>query len=298
MKLVFLNGGLANQVFQYLFFRCGQIRHPEEEWILDDSFFYVHQVHHGYELGKVFGVDDQNLLSRHFDQDVWDYMIEQKKENNRSIPQIMKTYGTEFVMLAQCDNYKKWNPFDGEVMDVSAAAFHPEIMDVKGNIYYHGYWIGRAWFDTFQNTFGQKLIFPEMLPQDSLNQKYRSHILSVNSTLLHIRRGDYVTDGLTMPIHCYSQMISKMLEYVPDMVLFVFSDDPDWCEAHAQEIGLTLAAETVYVRGNQNENAFRDLELMSLCKNVLVSNSAFCYLATLLNQNIHYILNPTNRKTR
>ena len=39
MKLAFLNGGLANQVFQYLFFRCGQMHHPEEEWILDDSFF-------------------------------------------------------------------------------------------------------------------------------------------------------------------------------------------------------------------------------------------------------------------
>ncbi|XME04278.1 hypothetical protein QYZ88_008915 [Lachnospiraceae bacterium C1.1] len=39
MKLVFLNGGLANQTFQYVFFRIGQLRHPDEEWILDDSFF-------------------------------------------------------------------------------------------------------------------------------------------------------------------------------------------------------------------------------------------------------------------
>ena len=40
MKIVFLNGGLANQVFQYMFFRAAQLRHMNnEEWILDDSFF-------------------------------------------------------------------------------------------------------------------------------------------------------------------------------------------------------------------------------------------------------------------
>ena len=33
MKLVFFNGGLANQVFQYIFYRLGQLRHPEEEMV-------------------------------------------------------------------------------------------------------------------------------------------------------------------------------------------------------------------------------------------------------------------------
>ena len=34
------------------------------------SFFFVLNVHNGYELEKVFGIQ-ANLLSKYFDEDVW-----------------------------------------------------------------------------------------------------------------------------------------------------------------------------------------------------------------------------------
>ena len=41
MRIQYFNGGLANQIFQYIFYRYGQLStgHPEE-WFLDDSFFF------------------------------------------------------------------------------------------------------------------------------------------------------------------------------------------------------------------------------------------------------------------
>ncbi len=78
LKIQYLNGGLANQVFQYIFYRYAQSVRPEEQWFLDDSFFFVQKAHNGYELGKVFGLTP-NLLSQSLDADVWKELIENKK---------------------------------------------------------------------------------------------------------------------------------------------------------------------------------------------------------------------------
>ena len=95
MKIVFLNGGLANQAFQYLFFRYAELTDSSEEWLLDDSFFFTNEVHNGYELDRVFGVRPR-LISEHFDRDVWEYMIGLKKRG-KSIPQIFLDNGEEIA---------------------------------------------------------------------------------------------------------------------------------------------------------------------------------------------------------
>lgn len=91
MKIQFLNGGLANQVFQYIFVRFAEMHHPGEQWFLDDSFFFVNDIHNGYELEKVFGVKP-NLLSNYFEEDVWQELIRLKKEGS-SIPQSFQEMG-------------------------------------------------------------------------------------------------------------------------------------------------------------------------------------------------------------
>lgn len=92
MKIQYLNGGLANQVFQYIFVRFAELYNPQNEpWFIDDSFFFLNNVHNGYELEKVFGIQ-ANLLSRHFDSDVWAEFIKNKK-NGFSIAQSFKNLG-------------------------------------------------------------------------------------------------------------------------------------------------------------------------------------------------------------
>ncbi|MCI9144363.1 MAG: alpha-1,2-fucosyltransferase, partial [Lachnospiraceae bacterium] len=50
MKIQFLNGGLANQAFQYIFTRVYELSHPGEVIYMDDSYFALNTVHNGYEL--------------------------------------------------------------------------------------------------------------------------------------------------------------------------------------------------------------------------------------------------------
>ena len=91
MKIQFLNGGLANQVFQYLFARGYELTNPGAIMYLDDSYFALHSVHNGYELTNVFGIHP-HMVSSLFETDVWEYILNQKKEG-LSLPQILSNNG-------------------------------------------------------------------------------------------------------------------------------------------------------------------------------------------------------------
>ena len=90
-KIQFLNGGLANQAFQYIFARYYELSHPGGVMYMDDSYFALNTVHNGYELEKVFGIKP-HMLSEVFDQEMWQYILEERK-NGKSIPQILLIMG-------------------------------------------------------------------------------------------------------------------------------------------------------------------------------------------------------------
>ena len=54
------------------------------------------------------------------------------------------------------------------------------------------------------------------------------------------------------------------------------------------ELGLDQFWTVTYVEGNTNGKNYVDMQLMSMCKGMVMSNSAFCYLAALLNRDLIY----------
>ena len=293
MKIVFFNGGLANQVFQYIFYRYGQIHKPDEEWVLDDSAFFLKKIHNGYELENVFSLHP-NLLSNNFDPDVWDYMIQLKKTQNKSIPQILLDNGTEIKMVVENPNWAEWNPFNGVLLATDTDKVVPAITEFPDSIYYHGYWIASGWFRLVEKEIREELGFSEITEPSNL--EYMDMIQNSVSCSIHIRRGDYVRLGITAPEEYYLKYINDVMVAKPDITLFVFSDDIDYCRLHMHELGLDLPKKTVFIEGNSGEKAFRDLQLMSCCENMINANSAFCFLAALLNKNLKMYISPINRK--
>lgn len=290
MKIQYLNGGLANQVFQYIFVRFAELYNPQSEpWLIDDSFFFINNVHNGYELEKVFGIQ-ANLLSRYFEQDVWEELIKNKK-NGLSIAQSFKTLGFDIQMVAETANYKEHNPFDGKVFEIPANEFHPEITSLPlQNVYYHGYWINKQWFESYKNVLKKELAFPPIA--DIRNQSYADKIKSSNSIGVHIRRGDYVDIGWDLDNNYYLQSMQTLTAQHPDADFFIFSDDLVWCQLHASQLGFDLTSKITYVEGNIHGQNFRDLQLMSMCKGLLMSNSAFCFLAALLSDDLKFCIQP------
>lgn len=285
MHIQFLNGGLANQVFQYIFVRYAEnYLNNGERWFLDDSFFFVNNVHNGYELKKVFGIE-ANLLSNYFDADVWNLMIKNKRENNISIPQQLKNYGMEIDMLTESPTAFEMNPFDGLIYIIECNKFHPQITKLPGNVYYHGYWVNNNWLNGYKDIIKNELKFPEITEKNNID--YSNMIKNTNSTCVHVRRGDYINLGWILEKDLYKNSIKTVLNIESDITLFVFSDDIEYCKQNADELGFLLPQKTIFIEGNKGENAYRDMQLMSMCRNTIVSNSAFSYLASLLNNDIH-----------
>ncbi|MBQ7833100.1 MAG: alpha-1,2-fucosyltransferase [Lachnospiraceae bacterium] len=295
MKIQFINGGLANQVFQYIFVRHAELANPgQEKWYFDDSFFDVVDIHNGYELERVFGIK-ANLLSKYFEPDVWEEFIRLKKEG-KSVPQTLKDFGMDIAMYAETSNYKHFNPFDGQIVTFYGAnEFHPDLTRLQyPNIYYHGYWINKNWLATYREPILKELTFPAITLPSAI--EYANRIMCESVAAVHIRRGDYVDLGWDIGCEYYQKTIRELTEQYQGFVLFVFSDDLNWCREHAKELGLDLAKDVVYVEGNTGQNSYIDMQLMSMCQGMIISNSAFSYLAALMNNRLTFYANPTSRE--
>jgi hypothetical protein len=176
------------------------------KWYGNNDIFVLWE-NNGYELEKVFGIKAP-MLSDVFDEEVWNFILEQKKQG-KSVPQILCENGIPLYMLAEVDEYMESNPFDGQVDRTPANQYNPQILNYKGDIYYHGYWINKNWFATYRDEFLKIFTFPPIT--DEKNKKYMDSILNSNSCSIHIRRGDYVTLGWAMEIEHYRKLIEIYL---------------------------------------------------------------------------------------
>lgn len=260
---------------------------------MDDSYFAVHTVHNGYELESVFGIRP-HMLSDCFDQEVWNSILNEKK-SGKSVPQVFYENQISVQMIAETGNHSEFNPFDGEIFMIPNNGYYPEILDVPGNIYYHGYWINKNWFAWYQDIFLMEFAFPEIT--DERNCGYLRQILNSDSVSVHIRRGDYVALGWDLDMDIYRSGIKTFAGQVPgNWHLFVFSDDIVWCREHEHELGFRSFSEITYVEGNVQGKNYLDLQLMTKCQAMILSNSAFSYLAALLNPARKYTLNLSDRE--
>lgn len=294
MKIQFLNGGLANQAFQYIFARYYELSHPGEIMYLDDSYFALNTVHNGYELEKVFGIK-AHMLSECFDDEVWAFILEERRKG-KSVPQILCENEIDIYMISEAGNsYQSFNPFNGRVLNIPGNGYYPEVLDEPGDIYYHGYWICKNWFAAYHKEFLKEFRFPELTGQ---NLELMKIIQTTNSVSIHIRRGDYVTLGWAFQLKEYRKCVNLLASGLPvkDWNLFVFSDDIPWCREHQRDLGFDRFASVTFVEGNTHGKNYIDMQLMSRCKSMILSNSAFCYLAALLNTEMQYYVNPTSRE--
>lgn len=293
MKIQFLNGGLANQAFQYVFARYYELSHPGEVMYMDDSYFALNTVHNGYELEKVFGIRP-HMLSDCFDDEVWSFILSERKKG-KSVPQILCENGIEMYMISEVGKgHMNFNPFDGKVLSAPCNEYCPQVQNAVGDVYYHGYWINKKWFTRYEDVFLEEFRFPEIL--DERNLQYKKEIETSDSVSIHIRRGDYVTLGRALDSDCYKRWIAEFLATYPgNWKVFVFSDDIPWCKEHEEELGLDSFSQVAFVEGNIQGQNYRDLQLMSMCKGMIMSNSAFCFLAALLNTQKKCCLNCTTR---
>lgn len=263
MLIVKFEGGLGNQLFQYAFLEYLKLNN--QEVYADISDYKYHEHHYGYEIEKVFGCD----IKKADKKQIHTLAIE---HNNLAIKTLEK------VLRIQI--YKK-NEFN-ELDRIGVVNAGPILRD----IYFSGYWQNVYYVNMTQTVLRDKLTFKESV--QGKNLECYEHFKGVNTVSVHIRRKDYLHNvnlGGICQKHYYDEAINYMKEKLTDPVFFFFSDDIDWCKS---EFGET--PENYYVDWNIGKDSFRDMQLMSLCKNNIIANSSFSWWGAWLNSNIKKIV--------
>ena len=116
-------------------------------------------------------------------------------------------------------------------------------------------------------------------------------IKDCNSTSIHIRRGDYVSNSITNSFHgvCGIDYYKKAIEIVKkrsknsDCKFFIFSDDIDWSKNN-------LIGDEFFFASSNSLSDVEELLLMSNCNNNIIANSSFSWWGAWLNNNVNKIV--------
>jgi len=298
-----MNGGLGNQVFQYIFARFLELS-PGSQVLIDDSHYFLFEdkikenkedkpqdnqsgTHNGYELEYVFpNATKPTLLSRYFDQDVWDYMVAVMKKSEVpeiSIAQQILDNGLEDqITIFEATPQYVSDAYTGEKHFTPGNRYNSDLRKIDGNIYFYGYWINPGYLKACGEIILRDLTFRPIT--DARNKQYEKAIKNSASVGVHIRRGDFVKLQWDIPNSYYKDQLGKIKSRIPNATFFIFCDNIEWCKENADELGIP-ADSAVFVEGNFDYlNNYIDMQLMAMCDTLVVGGSSFSYLASLLNR--------------
>lgn len=111
---------------------------------------------------------------------------------------------------------------------------------------------------------------------DEFNLKY-PQLLSSDTLSIHIRRGDYLMNPNIHPTVGVSYLEKAIQEIGGYSTVFVFSEDKKWVTDNLLLDNMILVDET---------EDYKEMWLMSLCKNNIICNSTFSWWGSFLNRNV------------
>jgi len=253
MIIVRLRGGLGNQLFQYAAAYSLAVNKGVE--LKSDLYTYTKHAYRKYELShfnvqlpeatrdEVHGFTGSNPVSRYLN----------KMNNYYNCPKV----------FAQPHYH-----------------FYEDFFSLPAPLYLSGYWQSEKYFlpvaDHIRRTY------TPATPLDSRNADLVAEMRSSNSVALHIRRGDYQSKGyeffVPVNIDYYRRALSEIQSRVSNPRFFVFSDDIAWSREQLKDI-----QNTTFIDHNTGADSYKDMVVMSACRNQIIANSTFSWWGAWLN---------------
>lgn len=267
MIVVRLMGGLGNQMFQYAVgrFLAYKLNCP----LLLDVFFLKDRTYRkdftfrNYELG-VFNLEAEILTNK---QLIHYGLVLEGFSVKHFVSKVMRLIRGFKIFVEEDSSF-----------------FNNGVNAIISRTYLIGYFQSEEYFKSIVEIIRRDFSFPRFLSIE--NEDHAQNIIKENSISIHIRRGDYVSNKTVNTLFgvCnldyYYEAIKLITKSVKNPILYVFSDDLHWAEEN-----LKTDYDTIFVKGNDAENSYEDMRLMSLCKHNIIANSSFSWWAAWLNNN-------------
>lgn len=248
-EVVFLQGGLGNQMFQYAFFLHRQALGKHVH--CDRYYLRRGNQHNGFELERVFGIHVNHCHNPHRHVKWW-------KRGGLSV---------SFV-----------NEEDRAFVSSALSACPAARLTL-----YLGYWQTEDFFADLTPQVHQAFRF-DFSRLNPINVDWLKRIQLVESVSIHVRLGDYlqgdnkrIFGNICTPDY-YRKAIQYILSKHPDACFFVFSNEMEEAQA------ILSLPNAVFITGNSGQDAWQDMCLMSQCKHNIIANSTFSWWGAWLNE--------------
>jgi hypothetical protein len=229
----------------------------------DTQFYNYYHIHQGFELSRVFGLamplgslsEIRNLFG--------DFYSAQGREE-------IKVSGYRPNVIIEAPHH--------------TLNFHRSYLTPKDNSYMIGYWQSWRYVERIKPLLQKQLHFPAI--SDPALKYLLEETQNSYSVGIHIRRGDYVrsTRHPLLPMNYYDSAVRIIEQCVARPKYFILSDDPEW-------VSKNLSLPDMYVVAiNRGINSYRDMQLMSACKALIIANSSFSWWGAWLNQNTNPLI--------
>jgi hypothetical protein len=151
----------------------------------------------------------------------------------------------------------------------TSCRFDASVLRSRGSVYLDGYWQNRGYVERHGDEIRSLLRFRGRL--DAGQQQTLTQCQSAGTVSMHVRRGDMVGQAgfQTLGAEYYGRALTQLKAETNVTRVFVFSDDPAWCQKN-----LSLPDGSVVLEGNSPEV---DLFLMSQCHHHVLSASTYSW---------------------
>jgi hypothetical protein len=143
-----------------------------------------------------------------------------------------------------------------------------------------GYWQCEKYFFRLRDELRERLLPRDPLPARSVATERAILDAGERSVFVHVRRTDYVGNPyhMVLPMEYYREAAALIAAKVPDPIFFVFSDDPEWCEANFKlPYRTTIARNFSRTVESHLGREDADLYLMRRCGHAIVANSSYSW---------------------
>ena len=262
MKIIKIQGGLGNQMFQYAFAKSCAM-HSGDDIYLDISNYTkninnkkgIDSIHNGYELEHLFNID----------------LPEADMKSVLKLGTLPDSFLHRFK--------RKYLTKKTHYIEKGLQAVNLELLKSSKNLYLEGYWQSEDYFSECTDVIRQAFDFKLTPAQKNLDLlKEHKNLVSI-----HVRRGDYLnqTGFAVCTEDYYSAAIKYMKEKFTDSIFLIFSDDILWCKDFFKS--LIDSDKCMFVDWNCGADSWQDMYLMSRCKGNIIANSTFSWWAAWLN---------------
>lgn len=182
---------------------------------------------------------------------------------------------------------RKILPFSTKVKEMNGA-FDITLPPRNKDRYMLGVFQSAEVVESVSDEIKKAFVFPKF--ESEMNKDLEIILKGQNSVGIHVRKGkDYQRTKWyrnTCDVEYYKRAVERIVNDVESPVFYIFTDNPTWVKENFTWFDYKL------VEGNPGSGwgSHCDMQLMSLCKHNIISNSTYSWWGAYLNENPNKIV--------